>query len=255
MSYDGETTSSSHKEATMKYEKLTPATFRKKLKDGGYGSATGARRAVGKAKTWTEKEKESARRSIDKHFDSSEPAPKTTKKPAAAKKKTSKKASGASNKPRRSKPGPVEQHHARKRAAKEEQQEEESPSDFQSNPLAAINLIKEVNMTAKEAVDVMRMVKESSPSVDISSGMQQAQDAVTRATAKLRSVLSGIPDPVNHNGNGKSVIVTEETVAEEIQQVNFEKAAPIAPSTPIAPATPPAPMHDFPAPVNTGSTT
>ena len=50
------------------YAKLDITSFRKKLKNNEYKSATGARRAIGRMTTWTEKDKDSARKLVDKHF-------------------------------------------------------------------------------------------------------------------------------------------------------------------------------------------
>lgn len=64
------------------YTKVTLETFKAKLKANGYDSATAARRAVGKA-SWSDDEKDSARKAIDKHF-GAESAPAKSAKSASA---------------------------------------------------------------------------------------------------------------------------------------------------------------------------
>lgn len=73
------------------YEKLTPSAFKKALTDGKYLSATAARRAVGKASTLSESEKDSCRKIIDNHFGDA-PAKKAPAKKAVVKKVAVKKA-------------------------------------------------------------------------------------------------------------------------------------------------------------------
>ncbi len=81
----------------MSYDKLSLDSFKKDLKENKYVNATGARRAVGKASTLTDADKDKARGLIDTHFgEASAPAPKkasakkaAAKKVAAAPKKTS----------------------------------------------------------------------------------------------------------------------------------------------------------------------
>lgn len=73
-----------HKEIIMSYDKLSLASFKEALKANKYVSATGARRAVGKATTLSDGDKDKARAAIDAHFGST-PAPAPTPKKAAAK--------------------------------------------------------------------------------------------------------------------------------------------------------------------------
>lgn len=51
----------------MSYEKLTPAKFAESLSGNKYDTATGARRAIGKA-DWADKDKNKAREAVDAHF-------------------------------------------------------------------------------------------------------------------------------------------------------------------------------------------
>lgn len=52
----------------MKYEKITPAQFALRLKAGKYKTRTGARRAIAKMRTWSEKDKAVARNAVSRHF-------------------------------------------------------------------------------------------------------------------------------------------------------------------------------------------
>ncbi len=115
----------------MSYDKLTLASFKEALKAKKYDTATGARRAVGKAQTLSEDDKNSARKAIDAFFGTA-PAKAPVKKsvkaaaPAKAKKaapaakkapakkaaraaKTSAKAGGKKTSPKKAEPAPVEE--------------------------------------------------------------------------------------------------------------------------------------------------
>ncbi len=65
------------------YEKLTLDRFKLSLKEGKYKNLTGARRAVGKVKSWTPKEREGAYELANKHFGEASPAPKAAAKAGA----------------------------------------------------------------------------------------------------------------------------------------------------------------------------
>src|ERR1700761_4197166 len=68
----------------MSYDKLSLDSFKKGLQEGKYAHATGARRAVGKASTLSDADKDKARKLIDAHFGPSEGKPTAPKKAAAA---------------------------------------------------------------------------------------------------------------------------------------------------------------------------
>ena len=59
--------------------------FKKKLKSGHYDNVTGARRAIGKMRTWEEKDKDAGRRAVDKHFGAAPAVVAPAKKKAAKK--------------------------------------------------------------------------------------------------------------------------------------------------------------------------
>lgn len=72
----------------MAYEGLNFESFKVNLKEGKYEAAAGARRAVGRAQSFSEKQRNAAREMIDAHFGESSSTPKAAKpaKKAAAKK-------------------------------------------------------------------------------------------------------------------------------------------------------------------------
>lgn len=74
------------------YTSMGPSDFRNKLKNGEYANLTGARRAIGKMKQWTESDKDNARNYATKHF-GGDTAPTQKKAAKKAAKKATKKAS------------------------------------------------------------------------------------------------------------------------------------------------------------------
>lgn len=72
------------------YEKLSVKSFKESLAQGKYDSPTAARRAVGRASTLSETEKDQCRRVIDQHFGASPAPTKAAKTPKAEKAKSEK---------------------------------------------------------------------------------------------------------------------------------------------------------------------
>jgi hypothetical protein len=72
----------------MAYERMTLSSFSENLKAGKYDTATGARRAVGKANDWSTHDKNLAAGAINTHFgaDDAKAAPRATKTAKVAKK-------------------------------------------------------------------------------------------------------------------------------------------------------------------------
>jgi hypothetical protein len=80
----------------MNYEKLSVDRFALNLKEGKYAGLTGSRRAIGKCKDWSKKDRERAQELANKHFGSAGAAAKPAAKPAKkAGKKIAKKAKAA----------------------------------------------------------------------------------------------------------------------------------------------------------------
>lgn len=69
----------------MSYEKVTLSVYKKRLKEGYYSNATGAKRALGRVQEMTDSDKKAAVNAANKHFNIS------VAKPKAAKKATKKK--------------------------------------------------------------------------------------------------------------------------------------------------------------------
>ena len=82
----------------MSYDKLSLASFKEALKANKYVNATGARRAVGKASTLSDADKDKARAAIDAHFGAAPAAPAPKKAAAVPKKAAAKKAAAAPKK-------------------------------------------------------------------------------------------------------------------------------------------------------------
>jgi hypothetical protein len=84
----------------MAYERMTLSSFSEHLKAGKYDTATGARRAVGKATDWSGHDKTLAANAINTHFGADAPktAPRAAKKSAKAIKKVAKVAKKAAAK-------------------------------------------------------------------------------------------------------------------------------------------------------------
>lgn len=193
------------------YAKLTVKNFKARLDNNDYGSATGARRAVGKMSTWSEEEKKKAHALVNKHFgvddspskptakkvskkgkkrvakkkgkaaeaSSEKVAKKATKKKRVKRRKKGKKraankaaAKSASKAPK--KRGP------RKAAAK--QQSSAKPAATASE-LARINLVGERVGTVTQAIKAMETAKQHG--ADIKDGMQRAQNVLTQSVAEL----------------------------------------------------------------------
>jgi len=63
------------------YSKLTPLSFKKKIKNGEYKNLTGARRALGKVKDWSEADNAAMQKFATRHFGAA-PSPAPVKKAA-----------------------------------------------------------------------------------------------------------------------------------------------------------------------------
>lgn len=198
-------------------DRPTLATFKQKLKDGGYTGIAGARRAVGKFKDWSDEDKDKARKVVDKYFasDDAAPPPPVTKKV----KKTAAKSAAAPPKTT----GPL----ARQQARNKKKAMKGKKDIFDTNPLAAINITNQTIDTLKGAAATLAYVKDSDPSIDITVGMQAVQDGVTSAVNYLNqtnSVHQGHPS--QDNGQSQAAL--------ETQRVNFAKASAAAKAAPAA---------------------
>jgi len=153
----------------MTYTKMQPEDVIKKLKDGGYKSATAARRAVGKA-AFDQKGKDKCYEAINKHFgDDAKPQkqPKSKRDPKPA---TSGTPAG------------------------------KQPFDVTEAALAEIELAQRRVGTITQALAALNAAKEASPNVDVKSG-------ATAGAAALTDIMRGVHDSVagkNSKDNGLS---------------------------------------------------
>lgn len=155
----------------MKYQKLTVEDFAKKLADGGYEHLTGARRAIGKT-GWKDADKEKAKSLADAHFGAEAKA-----KPAATKKVAKKKVA--------KKPAPKKQAAAKSRKEAARAASPANDSEPTGTGLAAIHLVGETVGTINQAIMAMQKAKEAAPDVDITKGIQAAQNGLTGAVEQL----------------------------------------------------------------------
>jgi chemotaxis protein histidine kinase CheA len=213
------------------------AEFKKKLTSGGYENTTGARRAVGKVKTWSPEEKEKAHKLINKHFDVTDvPAKKAPAKKAKAakarpvnpaakkvrkKKAPVKKAGPKPAKPVAEKPTPAKKT-AKKAAAKKAAakpakapkpravKDVEKPAD----PIDTYNRqAAEGFHNYKEGIALLQQVKELSPGTDVSKTAEQAKEGITRL---VEGMLKNVVEPLSPEN---------QEVQRSIRE-RFEQAAP-----------------------------
>jgi hypothetical protein len=224
------------------YEKVTPAKFRKRLKEGHYETLTGARRAIGRMSEWTDQQKNRARNEAEKYFDGA-PAPKakkaakkkvakkTTKK--AAKKVTKKKAT----KKKAAKKGPLARHHARnkrKAAAKKK-------AARKSAPVSQMTSVQQANMqvgTIDQALQSMRTARElGADETEVAKGAKKAQQALTAIVEELCGTVSQSNLSDEEQAAAESLAVAAATGAGP----NGQKGQPASSPGVAAPVVPPAP--------------
>jgi chemotaxis protein histidine kinase CheA len=185
------------------YTKLSPADFRKKLKNGEYESLTGARRAIGKMQEWTESERDRARASAAKHFGEETPAPKKkTKKKAAkkaakkvAKKAAAKTAKKAAKKAAKKPAGPGPGRGRKKKAAKKTKAAAPKKPAPKKQPKAGkqpgvdvdarIESTRNAVQAYAEAVDVLKKCQTEQTSVE--AGLKSAAAGVTQLIERMQT--------------------------------------------------------------------
>lgn len=168
------------------YEKVTPAKFRGRLKDGHYNSLTGARRAVGRMSEWTEQQRNRARNEAEKYFEGN-PTPKKVDKKVAkagkkAAKKTTKKAAKKTSARGAKKTGPLARHHADKQAANKLRPAEELLNvEYAANKVGTIN----------QALQSMRTAKElGADETEVAKGAKKAQQVLIQIVEELCGTVS-----------------------------------------------------------------
>lgn len=190
--------------------------FKKNLKDGKYESLAGARRAVGKAISFSEDERESAKRAIDKHFGAEPQAEKTVKKGA---KKAAKKAAAAAPKAE-----PKAEKKAAKKGATKRQPRTSSASAveaFSTEILAGpVNLEDLSSISARmhiadKAIERATMALNSCSSIGVdkdSDEMKAQRSALSSAIALLKTVTD---QAISATGKRQPKVVVQEEETEE----------------------------------------
>lgn len=206
------------------YTKLSPADFRKKLKNGEYESLTGARRAIGKMQEWSEGERDKARAAAAKHFGDEAPPP---KKKAAKKKKAKKKAAA---KPAKKAAKKMPKKRAKKKAAKKAAKAA-APGPGRGRKKKTAKKTKtsspKKRASAKPAVDVdaniestRQAVQTYAEAVDVLKKCQTEEHSVE---AGLKSAADGVTQLINAM---QTSVVQPLTAAEQRGAELFAKAAP-----------------------------
>ena len=179
-------------------------TFKSKLSDNGYGSLTGAKRAIGKFQGMTEAERNTARSLADKFFGGAPtPAPAKTKAKVgkkAAGKKVAAKAPTVAAAPAAA---PVVAAVGNKGKGKKPK------AVASSNSVAGgLNAVSEVMTTMAYAIDSAKKIHDIDATVDVGAILKLAAEGITAAQKSALAVV-GISSPrVVHtapvaNGAGK----------------------------------------------------
>jgi len=197
--------------------------FRKKLRSGEYVSLTGAKRAIGKMKGWSEVDRNKARAAAERHFAGEESPPKKV-----AKKKTKKKAQSKPAKKAAAKKVP------KKRKAKKVRRAQKavttthraSPKPRGDQPvMQRIELAHATVGTYKQALDTLERCKQLAPEVDITKGVQKATDGLTQLVQGLFTDVVGTLSP------------NEEKAAQLLAKSQPSNGGMVAPTPPVV--TPP----------------
>lgn len=188
----------------MSYDKLSLASFKAALQDNKYVSATGARRAVGKATTLSDGDKEKARAAINAHFgeEAAAAAPKKTgapKKQAAAKKTTAPKKAAAA------KPAPAPK--KKTAAVKRAPVHAAGPAPLAGQAIAQHGVIDLENtgsiatqmriaektiQNVGAALSVLTQAKEKYPEADLGTAVEEMGGTLAGAVGIFRQVVNQI---------------------------------------------------------------
>lgn len=201
----------------MAYTKMTVADFKQRLKEDHYSTATGARRAIGKADL-ADSEKAKGYSAINKHFGedakaapakAAKPAPfkaSTKKKVPAAKKAkkvkaTKAKAAPATKKKAASKKAPAKKAATKKKASSKKsaaKAAEDAAEEVATDALGKLHLANERIGTIVQVLQAMAAAKEADPKLDISKIGQIANDA-----------FMGIVVGINNEAKGEQLALPE----------------------------------------------
>lgn len=201
----------------MSYDKLSLASFKEGLKADKYASATGARRAVGKASTLTDADKDKARTIIDAHFGTSAtPAPKkAAAKKAAASAKTPglgrPKKAAASAKPAPKKAQSKKAGAQAKKATAAAKPAQRAPRvmreehvgeaiahhggidlDNTNSVSTQMRIAEKTIQNAGAAMSVLAQTKQQYPDVDLSSAVEEMGGTLAGAVSIFRNIVNEI---------------------------------------------------------------
>jgi len=203
----------------MAYEKLSVKAFKDALQSKKYESATAARRAVGKASTLNDAEKDQCRKAIDAYFGEDAKA----KKPVAKAKAPRAAKAGKVEKPKATKPRKAGKPAAQQLSIFGPQPTGAGSLDDFTNLTVQMKIAEKTIQNAGNALGTLIEAKKISPDSDLSSNIEAASAVLSSAveifrgvTHKVTSYLAGVARketaehtaPVN-GGNGKATF--EET--------------------------------------------
>jgi hypothetical protein len=186
------------------YEKLTVERFQENLQSGKYNSLTGARRAIGKTSSWSNKEKERASEIAVSHFGgdagtASAPAKKAVKKVAAKKTVAAAKTAGAKRGPKAAKASPpkaaaklgrpVGSTKAASMASESPARALRSEGRADMSPREAVLLGTELVTFASQLRDQVRGMKQDSPNSNLNEAIQEVNSILVRAGRLVNSRL------------------------------------------------------------------
>lgn len=195
----------------MAYTKMTVADFRQRLKEDHYSTATGARRAIGKADL-PDSEKAKGYAAINKHFgEDAKPTPAKPAKAAPFKAGTKKKVLAAKKAKKAPKDAPKDAPAATKKAATKKVPVKKAPAkkkkaaskkgaaraaeaaaeEGATDALGKLHLANERIGTIVQAIQAMAAAKEAYPDLDTSKLGQSAGDALTDIVVGVHNTAKG----------------------------------------------------------------
>lgn len=160
----------------MSYDKMSIASFKEALKQGKYETATGARRAIGKAATLSENEKEQARYLVDAHFsDAVKPANKPSKPGVKAVAKT------------------AEKRAPREPAPEKRTRSPKGPSSMDlSDVETQVRLAEQIASQQSSALNALAAAKVAEPGANVASRIEEVSTDLAESLSIFRRVVQGI---------------------------------------------------------------
>lgn len=195
------------------YEKLTPESFKKKMKEGGYQDISGARRAIGRMSEWSEADRDKARAFADKFFGAEAPVTKkVTKKTGkkAAKKTTKKAAKAAPPEPKvTKKPGRKKAKAASSKKAMRKTTVGRAKAPGKTPAAPVMDRIAQQKArigSITEALNAMRIAKElGATASDVQEGAKVSQRGLTASVNVLCQLTTEVAaEALGGNSNGNS---------------------------------------------------